>query len=424
MKKVDMTKIKLSELFYNDKFAIVFSIILSLIIWLTISSNGNNSRAVKISDIPVTIQLSDNAIEDGLRVFSGQDVRAEVYVSGNRLIVGQLKESDIEVVALQAGNITVPGNYILELTARKASRLNDYNFSSGVSPGFITVSVDRYREAEFLIEDAIQYRADPDYFASGVSFSNQSVVISGPETEISKIKRVVANYETKDILKSTIVVDVPLTMYDSYGEIISSDQIEMSVKSVEATIPILKKKEVNIGVDVINGPINTDFINDRIKITPSSINLAAPFDIIDNLDTIQLIDLDFTKVNPYNNKFELNFNLTSEYKNLSNHNSAAVNIDMAHIKSKKVYISDFKFLNLQSDKDAVVNTDSLGITIWGLDDQIKQLSASDIEATVNMKDKEGFTGYTQMPIDIKVTGKDSCWAYGNYNVNIQVFESS
>ena len=161
MKKIDIKRFDLKNLFYKEKFVIVLSIVLAFVIWLVISSHETESRPITISDIPINIELSNVAVSDGLQVFSGNDLTAEVSVTGNRIVVGQLSKSDIRVVAQQASSITAPGNYTLELTARKASNLTDYEFSSGVTPGFITVMVDRYKEVEFTVEDRIKYKSAP-----------------------------------------------------------------------------------------------------------------------------------------------------------------------------------------------------------------------------------------------------------------------
>ena len=74
-------KINVNKLFYNNKFVAVFSFILSVIIWTTVSSNSTESIPVTISDIPVDIQLSESAVQDGLKVFSGHDITARVEIT-------------------------------------------------------------------------------------------------------------------------------------------------------------------------------------------------------------------------------------------------------------------------------------------------------------------------------------------------------
>ncbi|MBQ3093087.1 MAG: hypothetical protein IJC57_02400, partial [Clostridia bacterium] len=116
--KDKIKNIKINRLFYNNKFVAVFSIVTSFVIWIAMASNSSESIPMIISDIPVDIVLSESAVKDGLRIFSGQDITARVEVTGNRLTVGQLTKNDIQVTAPQAAStIMSPGNYTLELAA-------------------------------------------------------------------------------------------------------------------------------------------------------------------------------------------------------------------------------------------------------------------------------------------------------------------
>ena len=86
-------KITLGKLFYNNKFVMVFSVIMSFIVWIVVSSSKSESAPVSISDIPVDINLSESAVQDGLKIFSGQHVTAPVDISVNRLVVGQVTKT-------------------------------------------------------------------------------------------------------------------------------------------------------------------------------------------------------------------------------------------------------------------------------------------------------------------------------------------
>ncbi len=417
---MNIKKYKLGDLFYSNKFVIGFSIALSFLIWLFITLNSTDEKHVTISDIPVNIPLSESAQSDGLRVFSGQDIKAEVSISGSRIVVGQINKSDIQVVAQQASAIASPGNYTLELTAKKASIITNYEFSSVVSPRFITVMVDKYREIEFNVEDAVQYRSDPSYFASSTTFSSPVVTVSGPETEVSKVRRVVAQGNISEVLTSTKTIKAPLVMYDSYGDVISNENITLSVNEVDATIPVLMKKVMPISAVFENKPDGFDVSGSTLKIEPDTVEIAANADVLSEMESVNLKPLDFSKVGINDHNFDLELDLPAGSKNLSNTYSVNVDIDMSGMASVIGTLTRFEFTNLPENKEAKVNTSYVYVSVIGPRNQINRLVGSDLIAYVDMKDKESFEGNTEMPIRIKVNNKDSCWAYGEYKVNIQV----
>ena len=421
MKKIRIKKINFRELFYNDKFVLIFSVFVSFIIWIFLAANGSQSRPVTISDIPVTITLSDSAVEDGLRVFAGSDVKAEVSVTGSRLVVGQLSKSNIQIVAQQASSITAPGNYTLELVPKKSGVITDYEFSSAVSPGFITVMVDRYREIEFVVEDGVKYKSDPAYFAASTTFSSPKVKVSGPESEISKIKKVVAQTEIPGVLKESKTVSaVPLVLYDSYGEVISNDQITLSVTQVDATVPILLRKVLPVSVSFSNQPENAPFSENQITIEPKELEIAAPESMFTDYNSVKLVALDFSKINLEHYEFEQAVDLPAGCKNLSNTYSGKIKIDMSEIKSRTITATNFSFINLQQDKQGVVNTKSMVVQILGPANQIDALTEADVVGEIDLKEKGNFTGHTEMPVRFRVDNYTGCWAYGDYTANVEI----
>ena len=413
-----LRNLRVGTLFYDNRFTIAFSVILSFVIWIIVAANDENSHPVTISGIPVSIQLSDSAVQDGLRIFSGQDVKVSVPIKGNRVIVGQVTNNDIQVVAQQAAStITAPGNYTLELTAKKASILNDYEFASAVQPAFITVVVDRYREAEFTIEPKISFTANPDYFVGSTVLSSQTVVLSGPESEISKIKKVVAQGEIQGELQESAMTRVPLSFYDAYDEPISNEAITASVSEVDVTVPVLERKEVPIEAEFSNVPNGIDKRDIISKITPSVLEIAGPKDVINDCEKLQLSPIDFKNINLSNDSFDVTINLPTGCKSLSNVYNATVKLNMNAFKEKSVWATQFKILNEPQGKKASIYSGGLNVICVGQANKINALKPADITIEVDFAGKEEVTGHMEGPAKIVIQG-DGMWSCGDYVVNV------
>ena len=92
----------------------LFSVIIAFIFWIILSTSASESTTKLITDIPISVSLSESAKESGLAVFGTDDIKAEVSVTGNRLILGQLSKSDIQITAQQSANmINSTGKYTL-----------------------------------------------------------------------------------------------------------------------------------------------------------------------------------------------------------------------------------------------------------------------------------------------------------------------
>lgn len=415
-------KINIGGLFYNNKFAIGFSLITSFVIWIFVASSSYAEQEKVISDIPISIPLSDVAQNMGLKIFSGEEEKAEVKISGNRVSVGMVSKDNIQVIAKQASSsIVSPGTYTLELTAIKKGTFTDYEFSSAVTPSFVTVTVDTTREINMNITDEVKYNFDPNYFAAATSFSDTNVSISGPESKIKTISKVSAKKDVEETLKSTWSAAVPLTVYDSFGADISKDpQIQLSVEEVTVIIPVLFVKKVPIVPEFANAPENFKIDSSFSSVQPHEIEIAGPEETVKNLSDIKLKPLDFSKINLQNKLFDLDLNLPNGCRTMNNVYSAKLTINMDNMKSTSVKVNNIKFINIPQNKTPRVYTDSITVQMIGHENAINSLNSDNVFAEIDLKDQQYFVGTKEMPVKIHTKTKSGCWAYGEFTANVGI----
>ena len=418
--KEKLSKININVIFYNNKLIFLFSLLVSFAIWIGINASGTDSAPVTIHDIPININLSESAVQDGLRVFSGNNITAKVNISGNRLIVGQVTKDDISVIAQQASTITSPGSYTLELVAKKAGLLSDYEFVSNVEPAFIPVMVDRYREVEFTIDPEIEFSANPEYFLGATVLSSSKTVLSGPESEISKVKRIAVKGKIEQELESTYTAKFPLVMYDAYGEQIISETLSSTVKNVEITIPVLTRKTFEVHPNFINVPDGLDLSSGMVAVTPASLEIAGPKEQIDGIDKIELEPINFHNIDIHHNKFNLPIVLPSGCKSLNNIYSVEVSIDVSGFKEKIFWIDQISFINIPEGKSVKLYTDGIEAKILAASHKIKYLNAANISAQVDLLGKGDLTGSMEIPATIIIKNHSGVWAFGEYLVNIEI----
>ena len=175
------------KLFYNDKFVMIFSILVAFASWLYVSSTTQESAVFTVTDIPVNLpELSDE-----LRYYNAQDLKAEVKISGNALVVTSVTAEDIYITASDTSHITKPGKYTMDLVPKKSGIKTDYSFVSSVTPSSVDVYVDGYKERTFPIIGKIDVQASSDslYIAQPV-LAQQSLKLTGASSVIDSISYV------------------------------------------------------------------------------------------------------------------------------------------------------------------------------------------------------------------------------------------
>lgn len=412
-----------NRLFYNNKFVLVISLLFSIILWAIMVSMNTQEHPRAITDVPIVLNLSDAAQADGMKVFSPVDAKATVYITGNSLVVNQVKAEDMQVVA---PNITAAGTYTVTLSdqsVQKLGNLTDYQVRS-IAPSQVVISVDQYKEKTFTIQNDINYRqgyqADPSYFVGVPTLSSDTVTISGPEKLVQQVNRVAYEYQVNDTLRESKQFTANLVMYDANGNKITDSEIKMNPGKVDVTLPVLPRKVLPLSAAFVNKPDGLTFKTGQIQISPKSIEIAAPPDVMQGLKEIALDPIDFSRVSPSNTSFEVGIDLPSNCKNLSNTPTAKVTLNVSGLTTRSMTVSNFNVQNLDSDKSATVYTKNLPVTIVGPESEITNLTGNDIIGNVNLSGNKNFIGQTEVPVTFSISGTSSSWVYGSYTVDVGI----
>lgn len=420
------SKFSVGRLFYNDKFVMVFAILVSIILWFTVSATNTSTESHKvISDIPVTIELSQNAKDNDLVVFNDNQT-ASVSVSGSSFIISQVQKENILVSALQAGTIDRAGTYTLALSAKQQGTLSGYEISqTSLVPQTVQVLVDRLKEQSFDITDNIQYKPASNYFAGTTKFTPDKITISGPESVVNKIDKVKADYTISETLSTSQSLTVPIVLYDADGNQLSTDdynQLSISNTEVQADIVVLRRATVPVKAVFQNMPSGFDLSD--VTVSPATLEVAGPEDTMASLKSIELPSIDFAEVRPDHNKFDLKVELPIGCRNLSNASTVTVTLNMSGFSQKTFSVTkdQVSCINVPSGKSPTVLSDKVDVVVVGPKDQIEALTADKITGTVDFENRD--TGHKEMEVTFSIKDANSCWAYGQYTVSVDVEDSS
>lgn len=419
-------KFSIGRLFYNDKFVMIFSVLVSIILWFTVSATNTSTESHKvISDIPVTIELSQNAKDNDLMVFNDNQT-ASVSVSGSSFIVSQVQKENILVTALQAGTIDRAGTYTLVLSAKQQGTLSGYEISqTSLVPQTIQVLVDRLKEQSFEITDNIQYKTDPEYFAGTTKFTPEKITVSGPESIVNEIDKVQADYTISETLTSSQSLTAPIVLYDAEGNQLSTEdynQLTISNTEVQADIVVLKRATVPVKAVFQNMP--SGFNSSDVTVSPSTLEIAGPEATMAEFKSIELSPIDFAEINPDHNKFELKVELPIGCRNLSNASTVTVTVDLSGYSEKTFSVSknQFSCINVPDGKNPTVLSDQVDVVVVGPSDQLQALTADKISGRVDFENRD--TGHKEMEVTFSINDASGCWAYGQYTVSVDVADAS
>ena len=407
----------------NNYLLFIISVVISLLIWVYISFNSpNTDTTFTIGDVPIQIELSEEASKQGLQVFPLDEPVATVTVSGNRTVLGLLNENDLTVTAA-AGSATTTGTFSLPVSANKRTTRGNFQITAS-SPQSINVMLDYRKESEFEITDGITYYLEDGYYGV-VSLPYSRVLVSGPQTEVLKIKKVVAKASISEKLKETRVVDTRLVLYDENNKEISKKLLNLSVDNFQATVSVMPEKTVPVEPVFLNKPDGVKITADMMTVEPAQLQLAGPADTLGTITSAQLDPIDFSKLKNETITLEdKGINIPENCRSISNTATAKVTLDLSGYEQKSFTVDQFVADGLPKGYDCTITSKSLRVTIIGSSEQLSALTSANITAVINTSDFSGKTGSVEMPVTFRIKDADTCWAYGSYLANITITKKS
>lgn len=425
--KASEKKRKPSALFESDKFMLALSFVIAFFIWAVMSVNTGETGNYPITEIPVTMELSEDAQDSSLSVVSidgkpVDDFTATVRVRGNSVTVGSLSASDIQVYGANLGNIVASGTYPVTLQARQLGVKNNYDIIS-VYPSEVKVVVDRTITTEFTIESQINATSPVEYYIGSPSLSQTTVTVTGPEQIVSKaVKAVVSADIEYELQETSTFTSLPVKLFDASGEVVEDDAITLSPNEVDVTIPVLVKKTVPLVPDYLNAPANLN-ASDLVTVKPNEIEIAAPADIIDSVSSISAGTIDFSTVSSKMAPITNNLVMPEGVKNLNNIESAVVSFDFSDYVTRFFNLSQLDPINTPEGLAVEFSSyNSLKVTVIGPKSEMIDLKADDITASIDLTDAK--IGTSVIPVSVSINKPTSCWVYGTYTTNITVKDAS
>ncbi len=413
-------KFSISQLFYNNKFLLIFSVVAAFVLWLVITLQQNPTRTRTFSDITVNISTENTVVSDlGLDIISGGvGEKVNVTVSGPNYIVSSLEAGDILVTASLA-NVSNAGKYDLTLNATQNGTAAGYSIVS-ITPATIPVTFDYIDTKEF----AVSADAEGAVAVEGlvvdtpvVADSEFKVVsIKGPRTEMEKISKVVAVAKVDKTLAETEAFDADVKLYDANGVEIDSSVFTLSANQVKISVPIAKKAVLPISATFENAP--SGFANVKYTLSQTSVTVLGPEETVAKLKSIPLAAIDVSKLSVANTSFDVGLALPDGVRALDNIDSVNVKFNLSGYTEKTFNVSNIKYSNVAAGLKPAASSSVKNVKICGPSKVLKKLDNADFYAQIDLSGKKA--GEYTMPVKIMCSSENGVWQVGEYSVIITV----
>ena len=127
--KKDKKKFSFSDLIYNDKYLVVLSIFLALIVWIgsSLSVGTDDTKTIKVT---APIELSGKLSGIGMQYYALQNsVDLSITLSGQKYVIGQVTADDLNIT-FDTSAVNRTGNQSIPIRVTNKSKRLDYTVES------------------------------------------------------------------------------------------------------------------------------------------------------------------------------------------------------------------------------------------------------------------------------------------------------
>lgn len=417
-------KFNFSRLFENRQFNVVLSVVVAVLAWLLVSMYVNTEDTRYIQKVPVNLSYSASVYQAlDLSVVDAADYTVTVKVKGPRSVINGLSASDILAYPQMSG-VSDSGRYDLAVVATKVDSSKDYEIVAGsVSPKTVSVRFDHVINKKFVVEVDTTGATPAEGYILDKAFATPSeITLSGPESEVSAVSRVVAsvNLSGAELTESQLTTGV-ISLYDRDDNPLSQNLITLDAENIELTIPILKKATLPLKVSFTGVPQGLDTSIFHYTLSSESINVAGPGSKVDALSDFNIGYINIAKDFKLNGVYDFDITLDKGFVNLDNISHVTVSFDTSALASKTITVKDIRAVNVPQNYQVQVETSKIyDVTVIGTKAEIEALTAADVVAEIDASQLAAEKGQQTVAVNILIPGSSSVFAAGSYTALINV----
>lgn len=396
----------------NIGFKIMAAVFAIFLWWIVV--NVDDPLDIKSYNVPVAVINPEVVTNAGKSFQVTDDTQSiSVTVKARRKILAKIKTSNIIATAdlgeLQDSSVPI------------RIRIDGYEgmYEEAIAnPRNIQVRVENTQKKTFPITTVATGAPRDGYVVGSMTSSPQTVDVSGPESTVSKINKVIARVDVSE-LSQDATVQTELFYYDAANDLIDKSQLTSNCDKNGATITvsIWKAREFALSFDTSEVKTAEGYVFTGIEVEPQTIKLAGTQEKLSSITKLEVGPKALKRDNLVANE-EIVVEI-AEYlpEGIVLADEAASNVvvrimvEKAGTKSIQLPVRSVTVLNLSEKMQIEYGPEQeIELTFEGADEVLASLTVENIVASIDLQNyKEEGTysiqvAVTELPLHCVYTG--------------------
>lgn len=399
---------------------ILMSVLLAVLFWLYVRAELDPSQTSWFYHVPVEITGSTVLTRQGLTVANLSQSTVDLRIEGPASVLDSLSRSRKDLsVTLDVSKCTEGENKLVYTPNWPVNINTDSIVTIDRDPETIAVTVEKLYTSSFNVEFQLKGTVADGYQAGTPAINPETVVVSGPAEQVSRVKKVVAVLETED-LDQRFAGDLPLILLDENGEQITDAEVTLDSPTAYVVLPVVVVKDIPLTVNFQPGGGAT--IDDiTYEINPKSLMVSGAESDMESLSEISLGSVDLSKV-VGTNTFTFPIDLDASLENVTGSTSATVTVTVNGLDTRSFDVDNIQMVNIPDGYQVTLATQVRTVKVRGKQEDLNNIDASQLSIVADLSDVD-FTGLYSVPaskVKVYLNADSSVGVIGDYTVVVNV----
>lgn len=352
-------------------------LLLSLGLWIYVTNIENPIKSYELSRVPVEIKNADSLKDAGLALSPNQEFYVNLKIEGNSQDLFSVDKSDFTISVDLNEFVLKNGENKIAVNIENSPSTVKIKNSNGLT---ITINTEAYSTKEVPVKSKINVISKSSYYVATPIFSPETIIVSGPESLVNKVTKVVAEGEESNAVK-TIVKNYIVTPVDENDKEVTG--VELSQKWAEATIEINQGKTVPIKINT-TGTLSSGLRLKSISSTTTEIGITGPESALNSINEIGTETINLSEIKDSTN-IDVALGIPDGILIHNGENSITVSIVVEKVQTKE-FIIDYSMIGQQEGITVVPDNNKVTITVSGFEDVLNTLTEANFTAELDVSE--------------------------------------
>lgn len=372
-------------------------LLLSIGLWIYVTNIENPIKSYELGRVPVEIKNVDSLKDAGLALAPNQEFYVNLKIEGNSQDLFRVDKSDFTISVDLSEFVLKNGENKIAVNIESVPSTVKIKNSNGLA---ITVNTEAYATKEVPVKSKINVMSKSSYYVATPVFSPETIVVSGAESLVNNVTKVVAEGEESNAVKTIIKDYIVIPVDEDDNEI---KGVQLSQKWAEATIQINQGKTVPIKINT-TGILAKGLKLKSISSTITEIGITGSEAVLNSISEIETETINLSEITDSTN-IDVALGIPDGILIHNGENSITVNIVLEKVKTREFTI-DYSMKGKQEDITIVPDNNKVTITVSGFEDVLNSLTEANFTAELNVSEYTEDGEFSKAPT-VSLVGVDN-----------------